>query len=235
MGKHIRVDAVKTLDPEILRHLIVGPALSILLEQKGYLVFHAAALAKNREVILLVGASGNGKSTLAFAFHQKGYRFISDNMVVINAKKNYRVYQGLNQIKLWPDAISHFSLPQKKMTLVETDSTKRYLHLKHKPLNSPLLLKKIYTLSRAKKVSVGTLTKQSALTQLIRHSYGTLGLKKNANLSDHFLSLAKLAHRFPISQLKRGNSLSHLDTVIDTVENDLRSHPKTLLSKRDGL
>ena len=51
------------------------------------LVIHASAIEINNEVILFIGRSGSGKSSLSASFHNK-YNFITEDIACIEFKDN---------------------------------------------------------------------------------------------------------------------------------------------------
>ncbi|HHT9108153.1 MAG TPA: hypothetical protein ACFYEF_09580, partial [Candidatus Wunengus sp. YC63] len=64
--------------------VMMGVRDSLYLHLKEYLFLHAGALAKNNKAVLLPGPSGSGKSTLTLGLLNYGYRYLTDEVVVIN-------------------------------------------------------------------------------------------------------------------------------------------------------
>lgn len=68
-----------------LVHLLLDHALPNALMRQGRLVLHASCtVAPNGRCVALLGESGWGKSTLAAALLEQGYRFLSDDCAVID-------------------------------------------------------------------------------------------------------------------------------------------------------
>ncbi len=51
---------------------------------KDKLLFHAAAICKDKQVVIMPGDSGKGKTTMTAALLTKGFRYLSDEIALIN-------------------------------------------------------------------------------------------------------------------------------------------------------
>ncbi len=72
-------------DDEALReHRIVSAAVGTLLSMRGDLVLHASAVAVDGRAVLFCGPTGRGKSTLALALGEAGYRVLAEDGVAID-------------------------------------------------------------------------------------------------------------------------------------------------------
>lgn len=91
-----------------LRTFLLGSAVGALLIQRGMLVLHGNALEKDGRAIVCLGHSGDGKSTLAYALMQRGWRLLADDLVALSA--DGLVLPGIPRIKLWHDAAKAFDL-----------------------------------------------------------------------------------------------------------------------------
>ena len=81
---------------------VLGPAI-------GILPLHAACLEVGGNGMLIAGASGVGKSTLAVALAQAGLNYVSDDWTYIGTDRHGLLAHGVGAAaKLLPDAIQHF-------------------------------------------------------------------------------------------------------------------------------
>jgi hypothetical protein len=64
-----------------LRYLILQ---RVQADSAPFLVIHAAVVARNGEAVILVGASGAGKTTLALALVDRGWSLVSDDLAVLD-------------------------------------------------------------------------------------------------------------------------------------------------------
>ena len=72
--------------------------------------FHASSVSKNSKSILILGHSGSGKSTLTSLLCLNGFRFISDDLVLMN--ENQEIYDNPMATSLkessWKPIINHY-------------------------------------------------------------------------------------------------------------------------------
>jgi hypothetical protein len=70
-------------DDELLEHRIASSALCVLLALRGDLVLHASAVEVDGHTTLFCGPTQRGKSTLAHALGEAGYRLLSEDGIAI--------------------------------------------------------------------------------------------------------------------------------------------------------
>ena len=88
MGEPIQitVSPVLALSPHVLYTNIVEAFLRFLFVSKGYVLLHSAALADERGATLMSAQTDTGKtSTVITLVRRHGYRFLSDDMTIIDA------------------------------------------------------------------------------------------------------------------------------------------------------
>jgi hypothetical protein len=105
-GRRITVSAEEGADPRDVRLFLLGSAMGIALHQRGMLPLHANAVVIGGAAVAFTGASGMGKSTLAAWFHDRGYRLLADDVVVIGlGASGPLAYPGLPRLRLRRDAL----------------------------------------------------------------------------------------------------------------------------------
>jgi hypothetical protein len=70
-------------DEAVLRHHYLQFALAVLLTARGFVGIHAAGLERNGRTVLVRGVRGSGKSVLACAAVERGWRILADSTVWI--------------------------------------------------------------------------------------------------------------------------------------------------------
>jgi len=99
------VEAPQESDLYLLSHPVLSVLLMELMKRRGLYPLHAAGLALDGHGVLLAGTSGAGKSTLSVALARRGFSFLSDDTVFLQADLcGWRVKAFPDQIDLCADA-----------------------------------------------------------------------------------------------------------------------------------
>jgi len=223
-GREIIVDAAPDVEEQVLRLGILGPALAVLLHQRGLLILHASAVAVNDWAVAFLGGPGWGKSTTAAALHAQGRAVLADDVTAVHVEGDGPVvFPGFPQLKLWPDAA--VSLGHELDTLVRLHPRleKRAQRVSRGFPHAPLPLRVIYVLADGTRQEVEPVRPQEALVELVRHSY-CARLLRAWGASKHFRQCANLVARVPVRRLKTPRSLTTLPALARFVEDDL-AHP----------
>jgi hypothetical protein len=86
------------------------------------LLLHAGAVADERGAVVIAGSSGSGKSTLVTAFVQRGWSYLTDEVVAIGLDGRVRPYP--KPVDLSPNALELLQLPD---TGIDLGAAKRKL------------------------------------------------------------------------------------------------------------
>jgi len=105
-GRDIIIEPAPQAKNDDVTLFLFGSVFSAVLHQRGYLVLHASSIVSPRGAILFMGNSGNGKSTTAAAFLQRGYRILADDVCALRLDQAGRpvVIPAFPQLKIWADA-----------------------------------------------------------------------------------------------------------------------------------
>lgn len=104
-GNKIIIEPFEEADSINIKENIINFIFSIVLYQKNILTLHGSAVTNENLCLVFVGESGAGKSTICNEFVKRGYKFLSDDISVIDlTDKNKPVVQpSYPQIKLRKD------------------------------------------------------------------------------------------------------------------------------------
>ena len=235
-GREIIVDPTPQADDSVLRLYLLGPALAIALHQRGWLILHASAVALGGRVVAFLGGSGWGKSTLAAALQQRGHPLVADDFIAVptpalataaiagasvaaEAGAPPRVYPGFPQLKLWPEAAASLGTDVEQLPRLHPGYEKRAQRLNAGFAREALPLGRLYVLAEGEPPGIQPLDKQTALVELVRHSYMSHTLPPMAAAA-HLRQCAALLRQVGLSQLRRPMSLPGLPTVCALVEAD---------------
>lgn len=96
---------VPNVSAAVAEHLYLNQVLPLVLSKQGKLVFHASAVEIDGVAVAFFGASGLGKSTLAASFGTSGYRFLTDDGLILEENNaGYAVQPSHPSIRLWADS-----------------------------------------------------------------------------------------------------------------------------------
>ncbi len=111
-AEHVTCHPVPGASDAVVQHLYLNQVLPLSLSKQGKLVFHASAVEVDGGAIAFVGVSGRGKSTLAASFAIDGYRFLTDDGLVVEpAERGHVALPSHPSIRLWEDSESALIAP----------------------------------------------------------------------------------------------------------------------------
>lgn len=221
-GRDIVFEPCTGLDERTLRLFLLGPVLTVLLRQRGHLLLHASAVAVGDEAALFVGSAGWGKSTTAAALYARGHGLVTDDVAVLRVEQGCpMLLPGFPQLKLWPKTLVSLGEDPKELPRCNPRLEKRSRLASRKFSSSPLPLKRIYVLDEGDALEISPLRPQEALAELLRHTYGGMGVGN----SSHFFDCASVIKEAAIRRLRRQKSLSRLPELARFIEDDLVRNP----------
>lgn len=141
-GKYIVVEPLKGSDMQTVRLFLLGSAMGALLFQRGILPLHGSAVVMKDKAVIITGASGAGKSSLAMAFREKGYSFVTDDIAAIKHGEDGSVYvlPSYPQQKLWQDSIEYIGGEVENLEQINRWNNKFYYPVGNDFCNSPARL-----------------------------------------------------------------------------------------------
>lgn len=87
-------------------HFLADQVLPRVLAHEGRLVLHGAAVKVGRQAIVILGDSGQGKSTLAASFAQAGFALLGDDAMVVSRRDDRPFVKAVYpSLRLLPDSI----------------------------------------------------------------------------------------------------------------------------------
>jgi hypothetical protein len=179
-----------------VQHLYLNQVLPLVLGKQGKLVFHASAIETGSGALVFMGESGRGKSTLAASFATNGFRFLTDDGLIVEEENSrYQVQPSHPSIRLWQD--SQEALVAADVPIappVQHTSKARFLAGEDIAFcGEARPLQRIYFLGEgtASTVEFQSMGPSEALMELVRHSF-LLDIEEQAMLASHFDRLARL-------------------------------------------
>jgi hypothetical protein len=223
-GREITIDPVPGVQEDLLRHLILGPALAALLQQRGLLVLHASAVVMDDGTVVFLGGKGWGKSSLAGALYARGYGIAADDVAAVHVGKGRpRVIPAFPQLKLWPDTAASLGNVADSLPELYSGAVKLAQRVDRGFPQTPLPLKCIYVLAQGKTKQIEPLAPGKAFLELVRHSYWA-ELLQASGASSHFLQCASVSKNTMARYLRMPRSLAQLPDVVRMVEEDITTY-----------
>jgi hypothetical protein len=225
-GREIVIDPAPDVEDRVLRLSILGPALALLLHQRGLLVLHASVVARDGDAVAFLGHNGWGKSTIAAALHAKGYDLVADDVAAIKVDDDGpSVLPGFPQVKLWPAAATLLGERPDQLPQLHPSFDKRGWRAARGFSLEPRRLERCYVIAAGSAAAIERLEPREACVELLAHWYGHRfgdGLLEGASAAVHLRQCAALAGRTSIYRLCRSGGSKTLLDLADLVDENLR-------------
>jgi hypothetical protein len=216
-GVEILVQRFDGVDWSAFEPWLIGPAMAILLHQRGRLVLHASSVARDGRAIAFLGDCGAGKSVAALGMSALGWRLVADDQAVVDCQANPPAIApgrpALSLARCVLPSAGHFRephLPGGKL-LVPSGN----------PIARETVLSRLYVLADSEVVRCTELTQPDIFTGLIRYSFLGPALISPRARRHHFEQCAFLASRLAMSRLERPRSLERLPEMARAVHDDI--------------
>lgn len=224
-GNQIIVEPLSDLEGSDETNIIpflLGPVMSILLHQRGFLVLHGSSVKINNEAIAFLGYRGLGKSTTAIQLYKKGYSIITDDILAIDFDQDGLpfIYPGYPHVRLSEISYSHIKDDTSILTPIRTYAGKLFCDASRDFLQEPVKLKKIYILEKSSKNQLSALKSQETLIELIRYSIPNW-IFQNSDQAKNLTKFALLLKQSKVHRLEVLHSFEDIFEIIQLVENDI--------------
>lgn len=224
-GDHITIEPAAGCTEDTIRLFLLGSALGALLHQRGQVILHGSAVTTERGAVVFVGPSGVGKSTLAAALHQRGYRALADDVCSISfdeASRQSVVPPGLAHIKLWADAAEHLALSHAATRRLRPELEKYALPISADFDTTPVPLHAVYILdaSNQDEFKLTPLPQLQKMESLLANTYRQGLLAKLGMRQNNFQQLTRIAGSTKVARLTRPKAGFRMDELIKALECD---------------
>lgn len=203
---------------------LYGSVFAYLLQYNGYLVLHGSAIMANDRAIVFSGNSGAGKSTLATEFVSRGYKLLTDDVVVITQNKEHEsvIMPGMGKVKLWQNALENFGKSNIGLKQIFNKTEKYEL-----PINlhqsSPIKIKAFYELNHTNEtdaINIEEIVGAEKINLLIHNTYRYAMLRSLTNgLKNHLKQISTLAKTINTYKVIRPNHKYLLSELANKIEN----------------
>jgi len=195
-GRGVKCLPAPEVTEETFRHLYLNQVLPLALAKQGKLVFHASAVEIGMSGVAFMGESGRGKSTLAASFATSGFRFLTDDGLMVEpCDGGYQVMPSHPSIRLWDDSEQALiSEGARKAPPVQFTSKARFLAGDNIVFcEQPRPLHRVYFLGEGTQQQpvFERMNPAEALIELVKHSF-LLDIEEREMLAAQFDELSRL-------------------------------------------
>lgn len=226
-GREITIEPyMDPADPEIRLYLL-GSVFCALLQQRGYLALHGSAIEMCGRGLLFTGRRGVGKSTLAAAFHDRGYRVLTDDVCAVRLGEDGRphIVPGFPGLKLWRDSAEKLGRSVDGLAPVKCDIEKYRVGAGARYSGDTAVLSEVYVLESHDAATVEITRQEGAakLDALIKNTYRYRYLNGQGVKTLHFRQCTAVAGKVEVFTVLRpvdGFRLAELVAAIEENSKD---------------
>ncbi|HEY0733682.1 MAG TPA: hypothetical protein VGD69_02150 [Herpetosiphonaceae bacterium] len=223
-GNELLVEPLPHVDQQVLRIYLLGPALGVLLHQRGLLVLHASIVGIGDSAVAFVGESGWGKSTTAAALHRRGHAIVADDVAALQLRAGAQplAFPAIPRLKLDAEPAVALGYPSQSLARFDAEDVRLAYRVDERFSQAARPLRRIYVLAEGAELALEPCRSQEAFIELVRHSYALRVVGDAGATAVHFRLCAQLAAQVPIFRLRRPYSLSALPGIVDLVEQQVQ-------------
>lgn len=221
-GSRMTIDTAPGVEEREIRFFALGPAMSILLHQRGLLPLHANAVNVNGVGVLFMGFSGRGKSTTAAALCARGHQLIADDISPIQwTSAGPVVLPGWPHMRLLPQSMTALGAEMSGPTLHAR--TEKFAWHARQFATAPVPLGRIYLITDGDHIEVEPLRPSEAFGQLVAGTYPVAArlMQFDGGTAGHFKRCVAAASRATVAWLRRPRSLELLPELCRAIEADV--------------
>ena len=229
-GSRIVIEPDLQATEDEIRFFLFGSPMGALLHQRNVFILHGSAIETDRGAVVFIGSSGAGKSAIAAAFLQRGYRVLTDEIctVTIDEKKQFVVQPGLAEIYLWRDVLKKLAYNPESLRRVRPGLQKYALasseaNPPQPPQPTPLRVIYHLEIFNELKVNLASTKPREKIQHLLARTYQEPFFQVLGDKTKRFERTTQIARNAEIKGVKRPKgSLDYLDDLTETIEKDWR-------------
>lgn len=228
-GRLLTIEPEPGADARAVRLYLKGSGLAAVFHQRGEFPLHASAIEHAGGCIAFLGDSGAGKSTLAATLAQRGYRVLSDDVLVANRAPGGRLTgaASLPVLKLWPDSLPAAGFAEAQAPFEAGEYRKHHISAPEHFVETPLPIRRLYLLSwmlpESSNPEIAPLAPFDAMLALRPNIYRGELVSAMGRDADYVHFASALMGNVQVFTFNRGCSLDRMDLHVDALERHLRA------------
>jgi hypothetical protein len=184
--------------------------------RSGHLSLHAAAVQIEDRAVLLTAPGRHGKTTLAAAFHQAGFRLLSEDLCRVNTEAEPSVFPAAAMLRLRHDVRTGLgALPSTEVVFEDEQRVHLGVTGERRGGGTPVPIAAVVTLH------IGTgppVLERIDAVDAVRDLWSlSFNLPTDADRARCFLGVSSIAASVPVWRLTRALSFDALPAVIDRI------------------
>ena len=224
-GNEIVIERAPEATDGDLRVFLLGTVIGVLLHQRGVLPLHASAIETRLGAVAFAGEVGCGKSTLAAAFHRRGYRVLADDVCAVSLDQEGKplLTPAYPQLNLWADTLAHIGEAKEDLRRTRSVTEKYGRSVREGFSMLPVPLCGVYELRKMDSAhpSLARVTGREKMW-LLRDNTFRLFARAGMGDGERYLQMAlAVAQHIRAARVSRPRESFLLEELADMVESDL--------------
>ncbi len=222
-GRHIMIEPLETATLEEIKLYLLGSCMGAVLYQRRILPLHGSCINIGGQGVLLTGVSGAGKSTIASAIYQKGYKMLTDDVAAVGIEgfSEPTVFPGYPGQKLWEDAIERIGRQEDKKYLnrISNDIAKYSMRSNHYFYDKELPIKYIFEIVQdtTEQLMLEEVKGNNKLKLLIKNTYRPMLARTMLLQEWNFMQCARIASQIRAYRVIRPQGQHLEDRIADLI------------------
>ncbi|MBU4548344.1 MAG: hypothetical protein KUA33_08870 [Methanobacterium sp.] len=238
-GEQVTVEPIASLEGSDELNLIpflLGPVMSLMLHQRGFLVLHGSAVNMGKVAtseissgaVAFLGHRGNGKSTTAIHLYVEGYPLVA---IKFDEAGKPVVYPGYPHVRLSEEAYNQVKEHTDILTPLKTLAGKVFCDASYQFSPEPVKLERIYVIWKVHdgaggkvipeadnaeaivNTGISVLNSQENLIDLIRHSVANRIFQQTTQ-KENLINCAQLVNNVTVKQLVLVHSFEDIQDMV---------------------
>lgn len=211
-----------TIPSSTRRHVLADQLYPRVLSHEGNLVLHAGAFEANDQSILVVGASGRGKSSLVASFQQAGYPLLGDDALVISEIDGVACAKAVYpSLRLFPDSIKALFAEIVSTTKVAPYTSKQRVEIPPSKASrvQPIPIQAIFILARRStdtEIQLRRISVAESCMALVENSFA-LDPTDTQRAAKRLISASAIARVIPTFEISYPRSFQRLPQVREAI------------------
>lgn len=223
-GSHVSVIREQNCHPALVLQPFYSIVPAAVLNQKRLFVLHGNCVEVNGSAIALIGAKGQGKSTLTAALLAKNQRLIADDVTAIDTENLHpQVLPGIPNLKVWADTAKATGINLSKLKKINPYIEKYNYVLPAHFRNKKLPLETIIFLQDGKKIQIEKTQATQGMLYLIGNNYlsrypHALTAGEHKRIFDQSAFLSRTTRLFTLSYPRNLKTLNAVTSCIEALQ-----------------